>query len=96
MSRDDLALAASKAQTLVDALPWLERFRGKLVVVKYGGNAMTRPDLMAAFAQDIAFMTYAGLRPVVVHGGGPQIQAMLDRLGLESHFTAGLRVTTPR
>lgn len=95
MSRQDLDAAAAKAATLVEALPWLERFRGKLVVVKYGGNAMTRPELMAAFAQDIAFMRYAGLRPVVVHGGGPQIQAMLDRLGLQSEFKAGLRVTTP-
>jgi len=74
----------SKAATLVEALPWLERFRGALVVVKYGGNAMIDDDLKRAFAQDVAFLRYAGLRPVVVHGGGPQIKAMLDRLGLET------------
>ncbi|MGL5817369.1 MAG: acetylglutamate kinase [Phycicoccus sp.] len=85
----------AKARTLVEALPWLERFRGALVVVKYGGNAMVDDVLKAAFAQDVAFMRYAGLRPVVVHGGGPQIGAMLSRLGLSSEFRAGLRVTTP-
>jgi len=88
-------LTRLKASTLVEALPWLERFRGALVVVKYGGNAMVDDDLKLAFAQDVAFLRYAGLRPVVVHGGGPQIKAMLDRLGLESEFRAGLRVTTP-
>ena len=86
---------ASKAQTLVEALPWLERFRGALVVIKYGGNAMVDDDLKAAFAQDIVFLRYAGLRPVVVHGGGPQIAAMLKRVGLTSEFRGGLRVTTP-
>src|SRR5450759_1360076 len=70
--------AATKARTLVEALPWLERFRGALIVVKYGGNAMVDDTLKAAFAQDIVFLRYAGLRPVVVHGGGPQIAAMLD------------------
>ncbi len=91
-----LSSAAAKAGTLVEALPWLERFRGALVVVKYGGNAMLDDDLKAAFAQDIAFLRYAGLRPVVVHGGGPQIAAMLTRLGLTSEFRGGLRVTTPQ
>ncbi|MCE1180050.1 MAG: acetylglutamate kinase [Micrococcales bacterium] len=90
-----LRVAQSKAQTLVEALPWLERFRDALVVVKYGGNAMVDDRLKQAFAEDILFMRYAGLRPVVVHGGGPQIKAMLDRLGLESEFKGGLRVTTP-
>jgi len=90
-----LRVAASKALTLVEALPWLERFRGSLVVVKYGGNAMVDDDLKKAFAQDVAFLRYAGLRPVVVHGGGPQIASMLGRLGLESEFKGGLRVTTP-
>ncbi|HMM95900.1 MAG: acetylglutamate kinase [Micrococcales bacterium] len=90
-----LRVAQSKATTLVEALPWLERFRGALVVVKYGGNAMTDDTLKAAFAQDVVFLRYAGLRPVVVHGGGPQIKGMLDRLGLESEFRGGLRVTTP-
>ena len=87
--------AAAKARTLVEALPWLERFRGALIVVKYGGNAMVDDTLKAAFAQDIVFLRYAGLRPVVVHGGGPQIAAMLDRVGLVTEFKAGLRVTTP-
>ena len=90
-----LAAAAAKAQTMVEALPWLERFRGALIVVKYGGNAMVDDTLKAAFAQDIVFLRYAGLRPVVVHGGGPQIAAMLDRVGLVTEFKAGLRVTTP-
>ncbi|TWP33342.1 acetylglutamate kinase [Leekyejoonella antrihumi] len=90
-----IAEATSKASTLVEALPWLERFRGALVVVKYGGNAMTDDALKLAFAQDVAFLRYAGLRPVVVHGGGPQIQDMLDRLGISSEFKGGLRVTTP-
>ncbi|MEO8555628.1 MAG: acetylglutamate kinase [Actinomycetota bacterium] len=90
-----MAAAAAKAHTLVEALPWLERFRGALIVVKYGGNAMVDDSLKAAFAQDIMFLRYAGLRPVVVHGGGPQIAAMLDRLGLVTEFKAGLRVTTP-
>lgn len=87
--------ALTKAATLVEALPWLERFHGSVVVVKYGGNAMVDPDLRRAFAQDIAFLRYAGLRPVVVHGGGPQISVMLERLGIASEFRGGLRVTTP-
>src|SRR5665647_1875741 len=90
-----LAAAAAKAQTLVEALPWLERFRGALIVIKYGGNAMVDDRLKAAFAQDIMFLRYAGLRPVVVHGGGPQIASMLARLGMTSEFKGGLRVTTP-
>ena len=90
-----LKAAAGKAQTLVEALPWLERFRGALVVIKYGGNAMVDDELKAAFAQDIVFLRYAGLRPVVVHGGGPQIATMLKRVGLTSEFRGGLRVTTP-
>jgi acetylglutamate kinase len=95
--RDETSLGAAsdKARTLVEALPWLERFRGAVVVVKYGGNAMLDDELKAAFAQDIVFLRYAGLRPVVVHGGGPQIAAMLDRVGLTSEFRGGLRVTTP-
>ncbi|MCA1782531.1 MAG: acetylglutamate kinase [Dermatophilaceae bacterium] len=90
-----LADAQAKAATLIEALPWLERFHGSLVVVKYGGNAMTDDALKSAFAQDVAFLRYAGLRPVVVHGGGPQIGSMLTRLGIESEFRGGLRVTTP-
>jgi acetylglutamate kinase len=88
-------LAQSKAATLVEALPWLERFHGRTVVLKYGGHAMTDPGLAASFAADVVFLRYAGLRPVVVHGGGPQINAQLDKLGIEPKFAGGLRVTTP-
>ena len=87
--------AQDKASVLAEALPWLERFRGATVVVKYGGNAMTDDALKRAFAEDIVFLRLAGLRPVVVHGGGPQISAMLDRVGIASEFRGGLRVTTP-
>ncbi|MEU5402969.1 acetylglutamate kinase [Streptomyces sp. NPDC005963] len=87
--------ALPKAQILIEALPWLTRHNGKVVVVKFGGNAMVDEDLKAAFAQDVVFLRQAGLRPVVVHGGGPQISAQLDRHGLVSEFKAGLRVTTP-
>ncbi|MEU6137949.1 acetylglutamate kinase [Nocardioides sp. NPDC047086] len=85
----------AKARTLAGALPWLKEYHGKIVVVKYGGNAMTDDKLKRAFAEDIAFMRFAGFKPVVVHGGGPQISSMLDRLGIESEFRGGLRVTTP-
>ncbi|MCH6159248.1 acetylglutamate kinase [Streptomyces marispadix] len=87
--------ALPKARTLIEALPWLTRHNGKTVVIKFGGNAMVDRELKAAFAQDVVFLRQAGLRPVVVHGGGPQISAQLTRLGLESEFKAGLRVTTP-
>jgi acetylglutamate kinase len=87
--------AQEKASVLAETLPWLERFRGATVVVKYGGNAMTDDSLKRAFAEDIVFLRLAGLRPVVVHGGGPQISAMLDRVGIASEFRGGLRVTTP-
>jgi acetylglutamate kinase len=94
MSRDK-EQALAKAATLVDALPWLAHFHDKIVVVKYGGNAMTSPDLQSAFAEDVMFLRYAGLKPVIVHGGGPQITEHLKRLGIESEFRGGLRVTTP-
>lgn len=84
-----------RAATLVESLPWLQRFAGKTVVVKYGGNAMTSPELQRAFAEDMVYLRLVGLRPVVVHGGGPQISAMLDRLGISSRFVGGYRVTTP-
>jgi len=84
-----------KASILTEALPWLETYAGKTVVIKYGGNAMIDEDLKRAFAQDIVFMKRCGVHPVVVHGGGPQISAMLKRLGIASEFKAGLRVTTP-
>ena len=87
--------ALAKATTLVEALPWLQRFSGCTVVVKYGGHAMADETLRAAFAEDVVFLRYAGLRPVVVHGGGPQITNHLDRMGVETVFAGGLRVTTP-
>ncbi len=90
-----MVTAAQKAGVLVEALPWLQRFRGKVVVVKYGGNAMVDDGLKRAFAQDMVFLRTAGIHPVVVHGGGPQISAMLTRLGLVGEFRGGLRVTTP-
>jgi acetylglutamate kinase len=86
--------ALPKAQILIEALPWLVRHNGKTVVVKFGGNAMIDDELKAAFAQDIVFLHQAGIKPVVVHGGGPQISAALDRHGIVSEFKAGLRVTT--
>jgi acetylglutamate kinase len=91
----DTAAALRKTATLIEALPWLQEFHGKTVVIKYGGHAMADEELRPAFAQDVVFLRYAGLRPVVVHGGGPQINAQLERLGIESTFKAGLRVTTP-
>ncbi|HML51868.1 MAG TPA: acetylglutamate kinase [Propionicimonas sp.] len=87
--------AADKAAILIEALPWLERYVGKIIVIKYGGNAMVDDELKAAFARDIVFLRTVGVHPVVVHGGGPQISAMLARLGIESEFRGGLRVTTP-
>ncbi len=91
---DSSAGAQAKATTLIEALPWLEQFHGRTVVIKFGGHAMADPELCFAFAQDVVFLRYAGLRPVVVHGGGPQIDLHLGRLGMASTFRAGLRVTT--
>jgi acetylglutamate kinase len=95
MTTLELHAAQAKAATLIEALPWLERFHGTVFVVKYGGHAMTNPELRRAFAADMVFLRYAGIRPVVVHGGGPQISAMLHRLGIATEFRGGLRVTTP-
>jgi len=92
---EDRREAARKAEVLIEALPWLQRFHGSTVVVKYGGNAMIDDRLKRAFAEDMVFLRLAGLRPVVVHGGGPQINAMLRRLGMSGEFRGGLRVTTP-
>jgi acetylglutamate kinase len=89
------AEALAKAGVLAEALPWLERFRGATVVLKFGGNAMVDAQLARDFAADVVFLRLVGLRPVVVHGGGPQISAMLDRLGVASEFRGGLRVTSP-
>ncbi|WP_150460590.1 acetylglutamate kinase [Nesterenkonia ebinurensis] len=90
-----LAAAADKAAVLIEALPWIQRFAGSTIVIKYGGNAMVSDQLRRAFAKDVVFLRHVGVNPVVVHGGGPQINHMLQRLGIESEFRAGLRVTTP-
>jgi acetylglutamate kinase len=87
--------AAAKTAVLIESLPWLQRFAGKVVVVKFGGNAMVDDDLKRAFAEDMVYLRHAGLRPVVVHGGGPQISAELKARGIASEFRGGLRVTTP-
>ncbi|MBJ8343049.1 acetylglutamate kinase [Antrihabitans sp. YC2-6] len=87
--------ATQKAHVLAEALPWLQKFTGKVVVVKYGGNAMVDDDLKRAFAADMVFLRTIGVHPVVVHGGGPQISAMLRRLGMQGEFKGGFRVTTP-
>lgn len=85
----------ARAHVLAEALPWLQYYRDKIVVVKYGGNAMTDDALKAAFAADMVFLRTVGAKPVVVHGGGPQITDMLNRLGLNGEFKGGFRVTTP-
>jgi acetylglutamate kinase len=92
-SRDDAVTLdpSSKASILVEALPYIRRFAGRTVVVKYGGNAMS--DDLTLFAEDVVLLHSVGIKVVVVHGGGPQIKSMLDRLGIESRFVDGLRVT---
>lgn len=82
-----------KAEILLEALPFINKFRGKTFVIKYGGNAMDKADLRSAFAQDIIMLKYIGINPVIVHGGGPQIGSYLKKMGLESKFVGGLRVT---
>ncbi len=91
----DTDALVDKASTLIEALPWLAQYAGKVVVIKYGGNAMINDELKHAFAEDIVFLRRCGVRPVVVHGGGPQISAMLKRLDITSEFRGGFRVTTP-
>ncbi|GAA1498551.1 acetylglutamate kinase [Paeniglutamicibacter kerguelensis] len=93
--RTQMDAAQRKAEALIEALPWIQRFAGTTMVIKYGGNAMINEDLRRAFAEDIVFLRHVGINPVVVHGGGPQISSMLNRLGIESEFKGGLRVTTP-
>lgn len=89
------AEAAVKAAVLIESLPWITRFAGRVVVIKFGGNAMVSEELTAAFAEDVVYLRTVGVRPVVVHGGGPQISRMLARLGIASEFRGGYRVTTP-
>ena len=91
----DAALARIKAETLIESLPWLQDFHGKVVVIKFGGNAMVDEQLTKAFAEDMAYLRFVGIKPVVVHGGGPQITARLAELGIETEFRSGLRVTSP-
>ena len=84
-----------KAQILAQALPYLRQFHGKTMVIKYGGNAMTDPELQKAFAEDVVLLKLVGINPVVVHGGGPQIEGLLKRLGKQGEFIQGMRVTDP-
>ncbi|WP_210478723.1 acetylglutamate kinase [Naasia sp. SYSU D00948] len=95
LQQTDPAVAAARADALIESLPWLKRYAGHIVVVKFGGNAMEDPELMRAFAEDMVYLRYVGIKPVVVHGGGPQITAMLERLDIPSEFRGGYRVTTP-
>ncbi|KEP76335.1 N-acetylglutamate kinase [Microbacterium hydrothermale] len=90
----DPAAASERAVTLVESLPWVRKYRDQVVVVKYGGNAMVSDELQDAFAADIAYLRYVGVKPVVVHGGGPQISSMLNRLDIPSEFRGGYRVTS--
>ncbi|MDE2592206.1 MAG: acetylglutamate kinase [Actinomycetales bacterium] len=90
----DHSVIELKARTLIESLPWLQRFHGKVVVIKFGGNAMIDENLQRAFAEDMAYLRWVGIKPVVVHGGGPQISARLKELGIESEFKGGFRVTT--
>ncbi|AYM42115.1 MULTISPECIES: acetylglutamate kinase [Mycobacteroides] len=87
--------APKKARVLAEALPWLKKLHGAIVVIKYGGNAMTDDALKNAFAEDMVFLRNCGIHPVVVHGGGPQITSMLKKLGVSGEFKGGFRVTTP-
>lgn len=87
-------IAAVKAATLIESLPWLKRFAGRVIVVKFGGNAMIDDDLKRAFAEDMVYLRHAGIHPVVVHGGGPQISAALEDRGIANEFRGGYRVTS--
>jgi acetylglutamate kinase len=91
--QSDQQLARIKAETLIESLDWLREFHGRIVVIKFGGNAMVDEALQEAFAQDMAYLRYVGIKPVVVHGGGPQITARLAELGIESEFRHGFRYT---
>ncbi len=87
--------AESKARVLIESLPWLKSFAGKTIVIKFGGNAMVSDELKERFAEDMVYLRTVGVRPVIVHGGGPQITAMLTKLGIDSEFRAGYRYTSP-
>ena len=92
MQKEMLTLA-HKAEILVEALPYIQKFAGKRIVIKYGGNAMLNEELTHKVLQDIALLKYIGLNPIVVHGGGPEINKTLKALGIKSQFSGGLRVT---
>ena len=85
--------AADRAQILIEALPYIQRFQGKTIVIKYGGNAMVDEALKQSFARDVVLMKLVGMNPVIVHGGGPQIGKLLERIGKKSEFVQGMRVT---
>jgi len=89
----DMTEHVQQAHTLIEALPYLQQFANKTVVVKYGGHAMTDEALRHSFARDMVLLKCVGVRPVIVHGGGPQIDATMKRLGIQAQFVAGLRVT---
>lgn len=93
--REEDAAASIKAATLIESLTWLKKFNNQIIVVKFGGNAMVSEELTKAFAEDMVYLRTVGIKPVVVHGGGPQITKMLERLGIESEFRGGYRVTSP-
>jgi len=93
MQKHSLEHHVSNARMLIESLPYIREFRGEIVVIKYGGHAMTDAALKHSFALNVALLKYVGVRPVIVHGGGPQIDAMLQQLHIESHFREGLRVT---
>lgn len=93
MAESELTQSEMQARLLSQALPYMQRYENRTVVVKYGGHAMGNPELGRAFARDIALLKQSGVNPVVVHGGGPQIGAMLEKLGIESRFAGGLRIT---
>jgi len=96
MSEANAIAPHDKAQILAQALPYIRKFHGKTMVIKYGGNAMTEPALQKAFAEDVVLLKLVGINPVVVHGGGPQIEAALKRLGMKGEFIQGMRVTDPQ
>ncbi len=89
------SIAKDKAKILAEALPYIQRFHGKTIVIKYGGNAMTEEHLKQSFARDVVLLKLVGMHPVIVHGGGPQINDMLKRIGKKVEFIQGMRVTDP-
>src|SRR6266436_5009159 len=93
---NEVASSSLKAQILAEALPYIQRFHDKTIIIKYGGNAMIEPQLKAGFARDVVMLKLVGMNPVIVHGGGPQIGELLAKMGIESEFRQGMRVTDER